>query len=75
MLRFKLISVIDGFYHYEIYPEGVEEDKGWIIFNPIRLEVKEKVRPNSPFDCFALFFANLKDENGEFKKEGMAAWY
>ena len=27
MLTFKLISIIDGFYHYEIYPEKNIEKK------------------------------------------------
>lgn len=75
MLTFKLISYVDGFYHYEIYPEGKIENKGWIIFNPETKSLKEKVKPKSPFDCFSHFFQGLKDGNGKFKKSGMVAWY
>lgn len=75
MLTFKLINYEDGFYHYEIYPEGKEEDKGWIIFNPETNTIKEKVEPNSPFNCIGHFFQGVKDENGNFKKSGMVAWH
>lgn len=75
MLTFKLISYENGFYHYEIYPEDKVEDKGWIIFNPETEEVKERVKPNSPFNCFGHFFQGLKDEDGRFKEEGLVAWY
>ena len=34
MVDFKLISIRDGYYHYEVYPEGKTDDIGWIIFNP-----------------------------------------
>lgn len=47
MLTFKLISYIDGFYHYEIYPEGKECDKGYIIFNPQTGEIKDVKEPDS----------------------------
>ena len=40
MLTFKLISIIDGFYHYEIYPEKKIENKQILIFNPKSKEVK-----------------------------------
>ena len=33
MVTFKLISIEDGFYHYEIYPEGKKEGMGCLIFN------------------------------------------
>lgn len=41
MVKFKLIEIVDGFYHYEIYPEGKEEGKGVFIFNPKTREVKK----------------------------------
>lgn len=57
MLTFKLIGYLNGFYHYEIYPEGKIEDKGWIIFNPNTGETKERVEPKSCFsDIMSLFF-------------------
>lgn len=75
MLTYKLISFVDGFYHYELYPEGRVEDKGWIIFNPKTGQVKEKSNPNSPFDCIGHFLQDVKDEEGRFKKAGTVAWY
>ena len=75
MLTFKLISIDDGFYHYEIYPEGIEKDKGWIIFNPKTGETKERVKPKSPFNCFSHFFQGVKDKDGNYKESGMVAWY
>lgn len=75
MLTFKLISIIDGFYHYEIYPEGDENKKGWVIFNPETKVVKEKVNPKSVFDCIPKFISGMKDKDGNYKKSGMVAWY
>ena len=75
MLKFKLVSFIDGFYHYEIYPEGKIEDKGWVIFNPETKEIKEKVDPKSPFDCVVHFLQGMKDKKGNYKESGMVAWY
>lgn len=75
MLKFKLISFIDGFYHYEIYPEGRLEDKGWVIFNPETKELKEKVEPKSSFDCIGHFLQGVKNKNGQLKETGMVAWY
>ncbi|WP_334330157.1 hypothetical protein [Companilactobacillus sp. HBUAS59699] len=75
MLTFKLIEVQNGFYHYEIYPEGVKKDKGTLIFNPESMEVKERIEPNSPFDCIGHFLNNVEDENGNYKKLGKVAWY
>lgn len=60
MLTFKLMKLEDGYYHYEIYPEGKEENKGWIIFNPETKKIREKVEPNSPFDCITHFFSRLE---------------
>lgn len=76
MLTFKLISYIDGFYHYEIYPEGRVQDKGWIVFNPDTGTLKEQVKPSSPFSTIMChFLSGVKDKNGNFKESGMVAWY
>lgn len=75
MLKFKLISFDDGFYHYEIYPEGDVTKKGWIIFNPETYEVKERVEPESDFNCMAHFFQGVKNKKGKFKESGIVAWY
>lgn len=75
MLTFKLISIDDGFYHYEIYPENRIENKGTIIFNPKTKEIKKKILPRSPFDCISHFFNAVIDENGIFKEAGMSVWF
>lgn len=75
MLTFKLIEIVDGFYHYEIYPEDKIEDKGILIFNPVTKELKEKINPNSPFDCIGHFLQGVKDKDGNYKNTGMVAWY
>lgn len=75
MLTFKLISVNSGFYHYEIYPEGCESNKGTIIFNPNTKEIKKKIIPKSPFNCISHFFNSVLDENGNYKERGMAVWF
>ncbi len=75
MLTFKQIEYVDGFYHYEIYPEGEVKDKGILIFNPDTKTLKKKVEPDSPFDCIGHFLQGVKDENGNYRKEGMTAWY
>ncbi|WP_261805652.1 hypothetical protein [Lapidilactobacillus luobeiensis] len=75
MLTFKLIEIVDGFYHYEIYPESKVEAKGTFIFNPETKEVKTRIEPNSPFDCLGHFVQGMRDDNGNLKKSGMVAWY
>ncbi|WP_125767349.1 hypothetical protein [Lapidilactobacillus wuchangensis] len=75
MLTYKLIDIVDGFYHYEIYPEGKVADKGTLIFNPLTKVVKTLIEPNSPFDCLGHFAQDFVGKNGEFKESGMVAWY
>lgn len=75
MLTFKLIEIVDGFYHYEIYPEDNVADKGIFVFNPDTKEVKERREPNSPFNCISHFLNGMRDENGNLKESGMVAWY
>lgn len=75
MLTFKLINLENGFYHYEIYPEGNINDKGWIIFNPETKKLKERVSPKGPFSYINHFLSGVKDKNGNYKKEGVVAWH
>lgn len=56
MLKFKLISIIEGFYYYEIYPEGKIEDKGWVIFNPKTKQLKEKLFLKVLLIALGIFF-------------------
>ena len=75
MLTFKLIGLNDGYYHYEIYPEGKTENKGEIIFNPETGDLKKRIEPKSPFNCLGHFLNNLRNEGGDFKTSGIVAWY
>lgn len=75
MVKFKLISIKDGFYHYEIYPEGDIDDIGIIIFNPETEEVKLKVFPKAGSNYLYKAISGFKDKDGNYKKSGMVAWY
>ncbi|VTX66901.1 hypothetical protein [Gemella haemolysans] len=74
MLTFKLISIVDGFYHYEIYPEKKIENKQILIFNPQSKEVKENTFDNFNIKYLMQFLQGFTDVTGNFKKEGMVAW-
>jgi len=74
MLTFKLISIIDGFYHYEIYPEKNIEKKQTLIFNPKSKEVKINTFDNSNKKYLMQFLQGFTDVSGDFKKEGIVAW-
>ena len=65
MLTFKLISIIDGFYHYEIYPEKNIEKKQILIFNTF---------DNSNEKYLMQFLQGFTDVSGNFKEEGIVAW-
>lgn len=75
MLTFKLISFIDGYYHYEYYPEDDRSNIGTLIYNPVEKKVKKNIRPKSKFDCLGHFLQGVRDKEGNFRKEGMVAWY
>ena len=74
MLTFKLISIIDGFYHYEIYPEKKIKNKQILIFNPKSKEVKINTFDNSNEKYLMQFLQWFTDVSGNFKKEGIVAW-
>ena len=74
MLTFKLISIVDGFYHYEIYPEKKIENKQILIFNPQSKEVMENTFDNFNVKYMMQFLQGFTDVTGNFKKEGMVAW-
>jgi len=74
MLTFKLISIIDGFYHYEIYPEKNIEKKQTLIFNPKSKEVKINTFDNSNIKYLMQFLQGFTNVSGDFKKEGIVAW-
>ncbi len=74
MLTFKLIDIIDGFYHYEIYPEKKIENKQILIFNPQSKEVKENTFDNFNEKYLMQFLQGFTDATGNLKKEGIVAW-
>ena len=74
MLTFKLINIIDGFYHYEIYPEKRIENKQILIFNPQSKEVKENTFNNFNKKYLMQFLQGFTDATGNFKNEGIGAW-
>lgn len=74
MLTFKLINIIDGFYHYEIYPEKKIENKQILIFNPQSKEVKENTFDKFNIKYLMQFLQGFTDVTGNFKKEGIVAW-
>lgn len=77
MVKFKLITIIDGFYHYEIYPEGDTSNVGVLVFNPQTKELKERTNPSYPYDSekwIGHAISGLRDESGEYKHDGMVAW-
>lgn len=74
MLTFKLINIIDGFYHYEIYPEKKIENKQILIFNPQSKEVKKNTFDKFNIKYLMQFLQGFTDVTGNFKKEGIVAW-
>lgn len=74
MLTFKLINIIDGFYHYEIYPEKRIENKQILIFNPQSKEVKENTFNNFNKKYLMQFLQGFTDATWNFKNEGIVAW-
>ena len=75
MVEFKLIKIVDDFYHYEIYPEGKTENKGLLVFNPETMEIKTRTNPEGGYDWISKAVNGLTDENGNYKESGMVAWY
>lgn len=75
MLTFKLIGINAGYYHYEIYPEGKSDDKGWIIFNPFTGDVKEKHYPKIGEKYLNHAISGFVDKDGNYKESGIVAWY
>ncbi|KAF1297108.1 hypothetical protein BAU15_06035 [Enterococcus sp. JM4C] len=77
MVTFKLIKIVDGVYHYEIYPDGKEEYVGTLVFNPETKVLKERTNPPAPYDFdkwVSMAINGLFDENGNYKENGMVAW-
>lgn len=74
MLTYKLLSIDNGFYHYEIYPEDDIYNKKTIIFNPISHEIKENTFDKSNEKYLIHFTQGVKDENGAYRSSGLVAW-
>lgn len=78
MVKFRLIDVIDGFYYYEIYPEGDVVNRGGVVFNPETNELKKRTNPEAPYDddkWIGHAISGMKNKDGTLKKSGMVAWY
>ena len=74
MLTFELVAVADGFYHYDIYPEGVADDRQTIIFNPVSKAVRKNTFDESNRKYLSHFLQAVKDDDGNYRQKGMTAW-
>lgn len=77
MVEFKLINIDGDVYHYEYYPNGETSKKG-----SFRYDIKKKDiydYNEAPYvngrKFFLMTLRGIRDENNEFKKSGMVAWY
>lgn len=68
MLSFKLISIVNGFYHYEIYPEQKIENKQILIFKPKTKQVKKNTFDNFNKKYLMQFLQGFTDDRGKVKK-------
>ena len=75
MLKFNLIEVVNGFYHYEVFPEGDVSRREIVEFNPSTREIKRNDPPKYGFDYVSKCIINLKNEDGSLKESGQVAWY
>lgn len=77
MVTFKLIKIVNGYYYYEIYPQGDTTNPGRLVFNPETKDVKERVQPENSgdYDWVSKAVEGLSDDNGSYKDSGMVAWY
>lgn len=75
MLKFNLIEVVNGFYHYEVFPEGDVSRREIFEFNPSTRELKRNDPPKYGFDYVSKCIINLKNEDGSLKESGQVAWY
>lgn len=79
MLTLKLIELNDEMVTYKYYPEGNEKYPGKVALN---LRTKEKIFLKDSSEDFGKRYASHAlgrieeyNLNGEFKKEGVVAWY
>lgn len=75
MVIFNLIEIINGFYRYEVLPEGEMDKREFFDFNPETRELIRNEPPKNGFDYISKCISNLTDENGKLKKTGLVAWY
>ena len=67
MLKFNLIEVVNGFYRYEVFPEGDVSRREIFEFNPSTREVKRNDPPRYCFDYVSKCIINLKNADGSLK--------
>lgn len=75
MVKFNLIEVVNGFYRYEIFPEGDESRREIFEFNPSTRELKRNNPSKYGFDYVSKCIINLKSEDGGLKESGQVVWY
>ncbi|KXT76718.1 hypothetical protein [Streptococcus sp. DD12] len=75
MVKFNLIEVVNGFYRYEVFPEGDVSRREVFELNPSTREVKRNVPLKYGFDYVSKCIVNLNNEDGSLKESGQVAWY
>lgn len=50
MVKFELINIENGVYHYAIYPEGDKSNPGSLVFNPVTKQMIRRENPKGQFD-------------------------
>lgn len=74
MVKFNLLEIVDGFYHYEVLPEGDVARREFFEFNPSTRELRRNDPPKYGFDYVSKCIMNLNNEDGSLKENGQVAW-
>lgn len=75
MVKFNLLEIVNGFYRYEVLPEGDFTRREFFEFNPSTRELRRNEPPKYGFDYVSKCIANLNNEDGSLKENGQVAWY
>ncbi|HEL2235831.1 TPA: hypothetical protein ACYSZK_000754 [Streptococcus suis] len=75
MVKFNLLEIVDGFYRYEVLPEGDVARREFFEFNPSTRELRRNAPPKYDFDYVSKCITNLNNEDGSLKENGQVAWY
>ena len=74
MVTFKLIEIVDGFYRYEVYPEGNLHKKEVFEINPVTHELRRNLPASIDVDYVSKCIMHLTDQKGHLKSESMVVW-